>query len=71
MKQAAYIITDGPYPDQNAEGDEIPIWVASTCTEDDVELEHHSFTSYESCYQYGEDQARIKHIEHVPEGMRA
>jgi hypothetical protein len=67
----AYIITDGPYPDQNQEGDEIPVWYATVCDVNDTEISASTFHSFEDCYEYGQEYARRHNVEHVAEGMRA
>lgn len=53
-KKPAYVFMDGPFADQDHEGNEIPTWGVSTMTEQDDEIKTWTAYSYQSAKSWAD-----------------
>ena len=56
-EMVAYIVTTGPQPYQDGDGDEQPIWYLLRYDSDDNEIIHTSYFSYDAVVRAGEKLA--------------
>jgi len=63
-----YVMSDGPFSNQNYEGDEVPEWYVTLYDGDD-EVETWYCDSYEESIRCGNEEAKARGIEHIAEGM--
>ena len=69
-KPSQVVFFDGPHSDQNADGDEIPVWVVYVGDEDanPVGKVYHSH-DFKAAEQLAQDMARDRHLEFINEAM--
>jgi len=66
-----YVMSDGPFSTQNRDGDEIPEWYVTVFDDEDNEVETWYFDSYEEAIRCGNEEAKVRGVEHIAEGMWA
>ena len=65
-----YVFSDGPFSNQNTDGDEIPEWYVTLYDGDD-EVKTWYCDTYDEAIVCGNDIAKAEGIEHIAEGMEA
>jgi len=63
-----YVMSDGPFSNQNGDGDEIPEWYVTLYDGDD-EVRTWYCDAYSEAIRCGDEEAKSRGIEHIAEGM--
>ncbi len=69
--RARAVVSDGPFPNENRDGDEVPEWTVSIVDNDGDDLRTYRVRSLAQCLSMGRTIAKDRRLEWVNEAVAA